>query len=91
MNMNRVALNVKEQGQVNGGLVIGSCSKNADPLNKEYKKRIKIESRVKKMQQIADIRMRAADAALKAAMRLDRQEMGIREAMKADRLCLVLN
>ncbi len=35
------------------------------------------------MESIADIRMRAADDALKAAMRIDQQEMEIKEAMRA--------
>ena len=37
----------------------------------------------RKMEGIADIRMRASDNALKAAMRLTRQEANIKEAMRA--------
>lgn len=43
------------------------------------------------MEGLADIRMRAGDNALKAAMRLNRQEADIREAMKAQREALGLD
>ena len=44
-----------------------------------------------KMEGIADIRMRASEDALKAAMRLNKQEADIKEAMKAQREALGLN
>ena len=37
----------------------------------------------RKMEGLADIRMRAAEDALKAAMRIDRAEAEIKEAMRA--------
>ena len=43
------------------------------------------------MESIADIRMRASEDALKAAMRLNKQEADIKEAMKAQREALGLN
>ena len=43
-----------------------------------------------KQEQTADIRMRAAEDALKAASRLEHQEREIREAMKANRESLGL-
>ena len=44
-----------------------------------------------KMEGIADIRMRASEDALKAAMRLARQEADIKEAMRAQQEALGLD
>lgn len=44
-----------------------------------------------KREQTADIRMRASEDALKAAMRLDRQEAEIKAAMKGHLEALGLN
>ncbi len=44
-----------------------------------------------KREGIADIRMRASEDALKAAMRLDRQEADIKEAMRAQQEALCLD
>ena len=44
-----------------------------------------------KMEGIADIRMRASEDALKAAMRLARQEADIKEAMRAQQEALCLD
>ena len=40
---------------------------------------------------LADIRLRASEDALRAAMRINRQEAEIKEAMKAQREALGLN
>ena len=47
----------------------------------DWQKWVRKEKR--KIEGIADIRMRAAEDALKAAMRLDRAEMEIKEAQRA--------
>ena len=47
----------------------------------DWKKWVRKEKR--KMQGIADIRMRAAEDALKAAIRMDRAEMDIKAAQRA--------
>ena len=52
----------------------------------------KLETQEKQnMEGIADIRMRASENALKAAMRLNKQEADIKEAMKAQREALGLD
>ena len=52
----------------------------------------KLETQEKQnMEGIADIRMRASEDALKAAMRLNKQEADIKEAMKAQREALGLD
>ena len=52
----------------------------------------KLETQEKQnMERIADIRMRASEDALKAAMRLNKQEADIKEAMKAQREALGLD
>ena len=52
----------------------------------------KLETQEKQnMEGIADIRMRASEDALKAAMRLNKQEADIKEAMKAQREVLGLD
>ena len=75
-------LNEKEMDLVNGGIVIGPAHMTEEEVIQEKTKKWLAREK-RKMEGIADIRMRAADDALKAAMRIDRQEMEIKEAMRA--------
>ena len=75
-------LNEKEMDLVNGGIVIGPPHMTEEEVIQEKTKKWLAREK-RKMEGIADIRMRAADDALKAAMRIDRQEMEIKEAMRA--------
>ena len=79
-------LNEKEMNFVNGGFGY-DFSPSVSERNRERAK--KQEQR--RMESIADIRMRASENALKAAMRLNKQEADIKEAMKAQREALGLN
>ena len=67
---------------MNGGVLAG-----VGLLTKEEKIKIATQKWLakekRKLQGLADIRIRAAEAALKAAMRLDRAEMEIKEAQRA--------
>ena len=83
-------LNEKEMNLVNGGLHTGSGRVTMDDVIKK-EQREWMAKEMKKLQGLADLRMRAADDALKAAMRIDRQEAAIKEAMKAQREALGLN
>ena len=77
-------LNEKEMNFVNGGVGY-DFSPSVSERNRERaeKQRQEREQEQRRMESIADIRMRAADDALKATMRIDRQEMEIKEAMRA--------
>ena len=81
-------LNEKELNLVNGGL--NNYTPPPPKLRAEEEERKRHQKWLKwvnqekqKMQGIADIRIRAAEAALKAAMRLDRAEMDIKAAQRA--------
>ena len=81
-------LNEKELNLVNGGILCYTPPLHEERVRidamhalEDWKKWVKKEKQ--KMEGLADIRMRAADDALKAAMRIDRQEMEIKEAMRA--------
>ena len=81
-------LNENELRLVNGGILCYTPPtpeerRRIDEMHalEDWKKWVRKEKR--KMQGIADIRMRAAEAALKAAMRLDRAEMEIKAAQRA--------
>lgn len=83
-------LNENELKLVNGGIVIGPpLMTEEEVIQEKTKKWLAKEKR--KMEGLADIRMRASENALKAAMRLDKQESDIKEAMKAQREALGLN
>ena len=75
-------LNEKEMNFVNGGYGY-DFSPSVSERNRERAEKQRQEQEQRRMESIADIRMRAADDALKAAMRIDRQEMEIKEAMRA--------
>ena len=75
-------LNEKEMNFVNGGVGY-DFSPSVSERNRERAEKQRQEQEQRQMESIADIRMRAADDALKAAMRIDRQEMEIKEAMRA--------
>ena len=81
-------LNEKEMSLVSAGILCytpPTPEQNAEIRAKrrleEWLKWVKKEKR--KMQGIADIRMRAAEAALKAAVRLNTAEMDIKAAQRA--------
>ena len=77
-------LNEKEMNLVNGGLGY-NFAPSVSERNRERaeKQRQEREQEQRRMESIADIRIRAAEAALKAAMRLDRAEMDIKAAQRA--------
>ena len=85
-------LNEKELMFVNGGLGY-DCSPSVSERNRERaeKQRQERVREQRRMESIADIRMRASEDALKATMRLNKQEADIKEAMKAQREALGLN
>ena len=75
-------LNEMEMNLVNGGLSTGSGRVTMqDVIEKERREWMVKE--MKRLQGLADIRIRAAEAALKAAMRLNRAEMEIKAAQRA--------
>jgi hypothetical protein len=85
-------LNEKELMFVNGGVGYdfspSVSERNRERAEKQRQERVREQRR---MESIADIRMRASEDALKAAMRLNKQEADIKEAMKAQREALGLN
>ena len=85
-------LNEKELMFVNGGYGYdfspSVSERNEERAEKQRQERVREQRR---MESIADIRMRASEDALKAAMRLNKQEADIMEAMKAQREALGLN
>ena len=81
-------LNEKELNLVNGGILCYTPPLHEERVRidamhalEDWKKWVKKEKQ--KMEGLADIRMRAAEDALKAAMRIDRAETEIKEAMRA--------
>ena len=85
-------LNEKELSQVNGGIYDGYTGGDRIPeLMKQKRQREWFENKKAELEGLADIRMRAGEDALKAAMRINRQEAEIKEAMKAQREALGLN
>ena len=81
-------LNETELNLVNGGILCYTPPTHEERVRidamhalEDWKKWVKKEKR--KMEGLADIRMRAAEDALKAAMRIDRAEAEIKEAMRA--------
>ena len=83
-------LNEKEMNFVNGGYGY-AFSPSVSERNRERAEKQRQEQEQRRMESIADIRMRASEDALKAAMRLNKQEADIKEAMKAQREALGLN
>ena len=84
MNM----LNEKDMNLANGGILCYTPPMHEERVRidamhalEDWKKWVKKEKQ--KMEGLADIRMRAAEDALKAAMRIDRAEAEIKEAMRA--------
>ncbi len=88
MKNNNKELNLKDMTLANGGII---CYTPPTPeMNAEIRAKRALEEWQKwvrkegsRLHGIADIRVRAAENALKAAMRIDRQEMEIKEAMRA--------
>ena len=80
-------LNENELTLVNGGVPICNCTyyetagEKEERLLEAWHKWVRQEKQ--KMEGIADIRMRAAEDALKAAMRVARAEMDIKAAQRA--------
>ena len=83
-------LNEKELTLVNGGLPAGITYETKEERIEEYTRKWLAEE-TKRLQGLADIRVRAAEDALKAEMRLNKQGADIKEAMKAQREALGLN
>lgn len=80
-------LNENELTLVNGGVPICNCTyyetagEKEERLLEAWHKWVKKERQ--RLEGLADIRMRAGENALKAAMRLDRAEMEIKAAQRA--------
>ena len=92
MNM----LNEKDMNLANGGILCYTPPMHEERVRidamhalEDWQKWVRKEKL--KMEGIADIRMRASEDALKAAMRLDRQEADIKEAMRAQQEALCLD
>ena len=84
-------LNEKEMNLISGGWTNGGgCPYASHPFLIEARQREIFESMKQTRELIAETRMRASEDALKAAMRIDRQEAAIKEAMKAQRAALSL-
>lgn len=88
MDQNMKELNNEEMEQVSGGDAMVNHASHHFLI--EGRRRQIFEEMKLKQEQTADIRMRAAEDALKAASRLEHQEREIREAMKANRESLGL-
>ena len=85
-------LSAEEMSRVSGGAGMGpSDCGGCHHFLIEGRRRQIFEKMKLKMEQTADIRMRASEDALKAEMRLNKQEADIKEAMKAQREALGLN
>ena len=81
-------LNETELNLVNGGIVCYCCGRAEDIAERREKQRHEkwlkwVNKEKQKMEGLADVRIRAAEDALKAAMRLDRAEMDIKVAQRA--------
>ena len=87
MKENIRKLKLEEMEKVNGGMVVGS---NILIImmgkSKERGQRKEIHERTVEAQNLADIRLRASENALRAAMRIDAQERAIKEQMAANRI-----
>ena len=88
MDQNMKELNNEEMEQVSGGDAMVNHASHHFLI--EGRQRQMFEEMKLNKEQTADIRMRAAEEALKAASRLGHQESEIREAMKANRELLGL-
>ena len=84
----KTMLNENELNLVNAGILCYTPPtpeerRRIDAMHalEEWQKWVRKEKR--KMEGLADIRMRAAEDALRAAVRMDRAEMEIKEAMRA--------
>ena len=75
-------LNEKELMFVNGGYGY-DFSPSVSERNRERAEKQRQEQEQRRMESIADIRMRASEDALKAAMRVARAEMDIKAAQRA--------
>ncbi len=87
MKENIRKLKLEEMEKVNGGMVVGS---NILIImmgkSKERGQRKELHERMVEAQNLADIRVRASEDALRAAMRIDAQERAIKEQMAANRI-----
>ena len=87
-NVNK-ELNMEELEQVSAGY-LGFLLPIVKKVGTTVVKKLETQEK-QNMEGIADIRMRASEDALKAAMRLNKQEADIKEAMKAQREALGLD
>ena len=89
MKENRRELKLEEMEIVNGGMYSAEARGYAASKRKEEaQQRAKMYEMMKDAQNLADIRMRAAENALRAAMRIDAQEQAIKAEMAANRIYL---
>ena len=90
--MEKKNLSAEEMRQVSGGVGMGpsDCASSHHFLIEQRQREVLAEMQLKR-EQTADIRMRASEDALKAAMRLDRQEAEIKAAMRGHLEALGLN
>ena len=86
--MNKKKISAEEMELINGGMVLAGGPSSSRRQQMEQKSREALAQMQLKLEQTADIRMRASEDALKAAMRIDRQEADIKEAIKAQRIAL---
>ncbi len=89
-------LNEMEMNLANGGIINYNPPTPKLRAEEEERKRHQkwlewVNQEKQEGERLADIRMRASENALKAAMRLDKQEADIKEAMKAQREALGLD
>ena len=85
----KMVLNMKDMNMVCGGDANGVHGHHHFLI--EGRQQEIFEEMKLKMEQTADIRMRASEAALKAAMRLEHQEIEIKEAVRRNRELLGQN
>ncbi len=87
MKENIRKLKLEEMENVNGGMVVGSSILVIMMgKSKERGQQKEIHERMVEAQNLADIRVRASEDALRAAMRIDAQERAIKEQMAANRI-----
>ena len=74
-------LNEKELNQVSGGVYYGYG--DGYSMSEETRQKQWLLDEKKRLEDLADIRLRAGEAALKAAMRVQHAEMEIKAAQRA--------
>ena len=76
-------LNEKELMLANGGAMTGTPVRRNSEAEREARQREQFEQEKRRLEGLADIRLRAGENAMKAAMRMQRAEMEIKAAQLA--------